>query len=60
MLFRSDPVDLGVVNKVSKLLADGVRASANSLRKIQNGFVRSYALSVLLGVVAILGYLLLK
>ncbi len=30
------------------------------LRKVQNGFVRSYALSVLLGVVLILGYLLLK
>jgi NADH-quinone oxidoreductase subunit L len=31
-----------------------------SLRKIQNGFVRSYALSVLLGVVLILGYLIVK
>ena len=30
------------------------------LRKVQNGFVRSYALSVLLGVVLILGYLLFK
>jgi NADH-quinone oxidoreductase subunit L len=29
-------------------------------RKVQNGFVRSYALSILLGVVAILGYLLFK
>ena len=29
-------------------------------RKVQNGFVRSYALSILLGVVLILGYLLLK
>jgi NADH-quinone oxidoreductase subunit L len=33
--------------------------SAN-IRKIQNGFVRSYALSVLLGVVLILGYLIFK
>ena len=33
--------------------------SAN-LRRIQNGFVRSYALSVLLGVVLIVGYLILK
>ncbi|MGB8980687.1 MAG: NADH-quinone oxidoreductase subunit L [Anaerolineales bacterium] len=33
--------------------------SAN-FRKIQNGFVRSYALSVLLGVVLIVGYLILK
>ena len=31
-----------------------------TLRKVQNGFVRSYALSVLLGVVLILGYLILK
>jgi NADH-quinone oxidoreductase subunit L len=29
------------------------------LRRIQNGFVRSYALVVLLGVVAMIGYLLL-
>ncbi|MGC8855700.1 MAG: NADH-quinone oxidoreductase subunit L [Anaerolineae bacterium] len=31
-----------------------------ALRKLQNGYVRSYALSVLLGVVLILGYLLFK
>ncbi|MCC6499470.1 MAG: NADH-quinone oxidoreductase subunit L [Anaerolineales bacterium] len=31
-----------------------------ALRKVQNGFVRSYALSILLGVVLILGYLLIK
>ncbi len=33
---------------------------SGQVRKIQNGFVRSYALSVLLGVVLILGYLILK
>jgi NADH-quinone oxidoreductase subunit L len=33
---------------------------STSLRRIQNGFVRSYALSIFLGVVLILGYLLLK
>jgi NADH-quinone oxidoreductase subunit L len=49
----------------------GIDALANGLgsvtqwlsataRKVQNGFVRSYALSVLLGVVLILGYLILK
>jgi NADH-quinone oxidoreductase subunit L len=49
----------------------GIDAAANGLasitqwlsvilRKIQNGFVRSYALSVLLGVVLIVGYLILK
>jgi NADH-quinone oxidoreductase subunit L len=49
----------------------GIDATANGLasitqwfsvilRKVQNGFVRSYALSVLLGVVLIVGYLILK
>ncbi|MDP1548396.1 MAG: NADH-quinone oxidoreductase subunit L [Anaerolineales bacterium] len=33
---------------------------SDNVRKVQNGFVRSYALSVLLGVVLILGYLILK
>ena len=31
-----------------------------SLRRLQNGFVRSYALAVLFGVIVILGYLILK
>ena len=49
----------------------GIDATANNLagltqwlsltlRKVQNGFVRSYALSVLFGVVLIIGYLILK
>jgi NADH-quinone oxidoreductase subunit L len=58
--FLADPVDLGIIDRISYWLSDAIRASANSLRKLQNGFVRSYALSVLVGVVAILGYLLLK
>jgi NADH-quinone oxidoreductase subunit L len=33
---------------------------STSLRRLQNGFVRSYALAVLFGVVVILGYLILK
>ena len=33
---------------------------SGNLRKIQNGFVRSYALAVMLGVVIILGYLIFK
>jgi NADH-quinone oxidoreductase subunit L len=38
-------------------VTQGVSAA---MRRVQNGFVRSYAFSVLLGVVLILGYLLLK
>jgi len=33
---------------------------SQTIRKAQNGFVRSYALAVMLGVVVILGYLILK
>ncbi len=33
---------------------------SENVRKIQNGFVRSYALAVMLGVVIILGYLIFK
>jgi hypothetical protein len=33
---------------------------SSSLRQVQNGFVRSYALFVLLGVVAMVGYLLMR
>jgi NADH-quinone oxidoreductase subunit L len=45
-------------------LANGLgtltKNASAALRKVQNGYVRSYALSVLLGVVLILGYLLFK
>jgi NADH-quinone oxidoreductase subunit L len=58
--FLADPVDMGVVNAIADGLANLTQRSSESLRRIQNGFVRSYALSVLLGVVAILGYLLFK
>jgi NADH-quinone oxidoreductase subunit L len=58
--FLADPVDLGVVDKISTLLADWVRETSDTLREMQTGFVRHYALSVLVGVVAILGYLLLR
>lgn len=58
--FLANPIDLGIVDNISRVLAKAVVASSESLRKIQNGFVRSYAFSVMLGVVAILGYLIFK
>ncbi|HET6823213.1 MAG TPA: NADH-quinone oxidoreductase subunit L [Anaerolineales bacterium] len=41
-------------------LATFTQWSSVILRKVQNGFVRSYALSVLFGVVLIVGYLILR
>jgi len=48
------------IDAIANWLGAATKDVSASLRKIQNGFVRSYALSVLLGVVLILGYLLFK
>jgi NADH-quinone oxidoreductase subunit L len=58
--FLADPVDIGIIDGIANGLASVTQRTSASMRKIQNGFVRSYALSVLLGVVLILGYLLIK
>jgi NADH-quinone oxidoreductase subunit L len=58
--FLADPVDLGVVDKISAFLADWVRETGETLRELQTGLARNYALAVVVGVVAILGYLLFK
>jgi NADH-quinone oxidoreductase subunit L len=48
------------IDAVANWLGTVSQSFSATLRKVQNGFVRSYALSVLLGVVLILGYLILK
>jgi NADH-quinone oxidoreductase subunit L len=53
-------IDLGIIDGIANGLADGTKSLANSLRRLQTGFVRNYALSVFIGVVVILGYLLIK
>src|SRR5574341_1076903 len=41
-------------------LGEWTKNASTALRRVQNGFVRSYALAVLIGVVEMLGYLLFK
>jgi NADH-quinone oxidoreductase subunit L len=57
-------LDLGVDRHFIDAIANGLgeltKRISGSLRRLQNGFVRSYALAVLAGVVVILGYLILK
>ncbi|HKY55451.1 MAG TPA: NADH-quinone oxidoreductase subunit L [Anaerolineales bacterium] len=48
------------IDAIANGLATVTQWSSAVMRRIQNGFVRSYALSVLLGVVLIVGYLILK
>ncbi|MEK6221185.1 MAG: NADH-quinone oxidoreductase subunit L [Chloroflexota bacterium] len=56
--FLANPVDLGVIDGIANGLAKLTQGSASALSLLQTGFVRNYALSVFLGVVVILGYLI--
>ena len=53
-------IDQQFIDAIANGLGNLTRRVSGSLRRLQNGFVRSYALAVLFGVVIILGYLLLK
>jgi NADH-quinone oxidoreductase subunit L len=59
--FLSAWFDVKVIDdSISKRLVNGVQRSADLLSKLQTGFVRNYALAVFMGVVAILGYLIVR
>ena len=58
--FFTKPVDLGIIDGTGNGLAAGTRGIAIWLRRFQNGYVRSYALWMLVGLVAILTYLVLR
>lgn len=52
--------DRRVIDGFANWLGRAVQGISEIIRKVQNGFVRSYALAVVFGVVVILGYLILK
>ena len=56
----NDYVDQRVIDWLANGLGRGTQWLSANVRRLQNGFVRSYALSVLFGVVIILGYLILR
>jgi NADH-quinone oxidoreductase subunit L len=58
--FLAVSVDLAVIDGFVNGVGDLVRASAAGLRRFQNGFVRTYVLFVLAGVVAMLTYLVFR
>lgn len=53
-------IDLGGIDRFANGLAQVTQYLAGQARRIQTGFIRNYALSVMLGVVFILGYLILR
>ena len=58
--FLANPIDLGIIDGIANGLAKLSKRSADALSKLQTGFVRNYALSVLFGVVVIIGYLIFR
>jgi len=58
--FLAEAFDLGVIDGFANGLASITVRFAGSLSKIQTGYVRNYALSVFLGVIVIIGYLILR
>jgi NADH-quinone oxidoreductase subunit L len=54
------PIDLGIIDGISKGLAKLFQSLATQFRKLQTGYVRNYALAVFAGVVVLLGYLILQ
>ena len=56
----SGPVDLGIIDGIANFLGDGFKELAAQMRKLQTGFVRNYALSIFIGVIFIIGYLIIR
>jgi NADH-quinone oxidoreductase subunit L len=58
--FLAGAFDLGVIDGIANGLAGATVGFSGTLRRIQTGFVRNYALSVFLGVILLIGYLILR
>jgi len=58
--FMAEPVDLGLIDRIGGGLAAGTRALAEGLRSAETGYIRSYGLWMLLGLAAILTWLILR
>jgi NADH-quinone oxidoreductase subunit L len=58
--FLSQPVDLGVIDGAANGLARLSRGLAQAWSRLENGFVRTYALAIAIGLVLMLGYLVLR
>jgi NADH-quinone oxidoreductase subunit L len=56
----AQPVDLGVINAAGDGLGKVVARVSYGLRRLQTGFVRSYALVFVLGVILLMAYLISK
>jgi len=53
-------IDLGIIDALANSLASVTQALASQMRRLQTGYVRNYVLSIFVGVVVILGYLITR
>jgi NADH-quinone oxidoreductase subunit L len=58
--FLANPIDLGLVDGIANGLAKLMQNGSGELRKVQTGYVRNYALSILIGVVAIVAWFVFR
>jgi len=58
--FLANPIDLGLVDGIANGLARLIQSGSGELRKVQTGYVRNYALSILLGVAAIVAWFVFR
>jgi NADH-quinone oxidoreductase subunit L len=58
--FLANPIDLGIIDGLANWLARLTQNASQELRRVQTGYVRNYALTILLGVVAILAWLIFR
>ena len=56
--FLAQPVDMGVIDAAGNGLGRAVAWLSSGLRRLQTGFVRLYALGIMLGVVILMAYLI--
>src|SRR5690554_2220789 len=56
----SRPIDLGMIDGAVNGIAEFIGGISQRLRRAQTGYVRNYALAVLLGAVVILGYIVVR
>jgi NADH-quinone oxidoreductase subunit L len=55
--FLANPIDLGIIDGIANGLATLIQDFSKRLGRLQTGFVRNYALSLFVGVILILTYL---
>ena len=53
-------VDVGIVDSTVNQAGEFVRQDSAWLSRVESGFVRNYALSIFLGAVVVIGYLIIR